>query len=796
MKFLKFTIIFLLLVTKSAFTQYSISGIITNKDNGKGLPGAHIILEGTFLATTSQSDGTFLLKDIKQGSYTLKVSYIGFVTQKIPVTLEKSTALNITMERNVILQDEVVIRATRLGSESPVNSTLIKSSSLQRKNDARDLPYLLQLTPSLVTSSDAGTGTGYTSMRLRGVDPSRINVTLNGIPLNDAESQSVFWVNIPDLVSSIDNISVQRGIGTSTNGSAAFGGSINIKTNTLNTDPYATIRSAAGSFRTFRNTLAFGTGLINGKWTIDGRLSKITSDGFIDRAFSNLKSFHISSGYYGEKTLFRINILSGKEKTYQSWAGVPKDSLETNRTYNPFTYENQTDNYQQDHYQAFFSQELHSNLVFNLGLHYTYGRGYYEEYQDLSNPFAATSMAYYGLDTLFIGGDTITNTDLIRQKWLDNDFYGTTWSFDFNPNKWDIIFGGSWNTYLGRAFGEIIWARYASNSFKGDRWYENASNKQDYNAFIKARYNLSNRLGIFGDIQFRYIDYEISGTEDAFGVVTQTHHFRFFNPKAGIDFKSGEKNRTYLSFAIANREPSRQNYIDASADGIIPVHEKLYDLELGHEYRTSRFILLGNIYYMHYKDQLVATGEIDIVGYPVLRNVPQSYRAGLELITGIKPFKNFQWDLNATFSRNRIKDFTESVDDFDNWGKIQIEHGETEISFSPSIIAGSLMSYEPFKGFRAEWSGKYVSRQYIDNTGSKERSLDPYFVNNLRLSYSFEPPFVKNINFSFEILNLLDEKYETNAWVYRYYTGGRFYTSDGYFPQAGIHFMAGVEINL
>ncbi len=796
MKFLKNPIVYLLLLVSTTQAQYSISGKITEKQTGKPLSRANIVLKGTFLATTSQSDGSYQLTNVKPGTFKLKVSYVGFQEELKEINVTKDTEVSFSLEPNIIIQDEVIVRATRLGNETPTNSTFLDGEAIQKENDARDIPFLINLTPSLVISSDAGTGIGYTSMRLRGVDPSRINVTLNGIPLNDAESQSVFWVNMPDLASSVDNIQIQRGVGTSTNGSAAFGGSINIKTNSMNTNPYGSLRSSAGSFRTFRNTLEFGTGLIKGRWTIDGRLSKITSNGYIDRGFSDLKSFHISSGYFSEKTLIRLNILSGKEKTYQSWAGVPKDSLQTNRTYNPFTYENQTDNYQQDHYQAFISQILHPEVVFNLGLHYTYGRGYYEEYQDQSDPYAATSLSYYGLDTIFLGGDTVTNTDLIRQKWLDNDFYGITWSLNYKPASWEIILGGSWNTYLGRAFGEIIWARYSSNSFKGDRWYENSGNKRDYNIFTKAKYNLNNRLSFFGDIQFRFIDYKINGTEDAFGDVTQSHYFRFLNPKAGMEFKSGKRNRSFFSFAIANREPSRQNYIDASADGIVPGCEKLYDLELGHEYRTSEYILMGNLYYMHYKDQLVATGEIDNVGYPILRNVPESYRAGIELIAGLKLLNNLNWNLNATFSRNRIRDFSESVDNLDSGTKINIKHGETEISFSPCVIAGSIFTYEPFKGFKTELSSKYVSRQYIDNTESKERSLDPYFVNNLRFTYSFNPGLLEHIRISFEVLNLLNEEYETNAWVYKYYYGGRYYTSDGYFPQAGIHFMGGVEINL
>ncbi|MBU2650027.1 MAG: TonB-dependent receptor [Bacteroidetes bacterium] len=796
MKFFTLTALTALLLVSTVQGQFSLSGRIVEKATGKVLPGAHIILEGTYLITTSDVNGEFNFKDLSQRNYTLKISFIGFQTHSEQIELKEDLRIEVEMERTAIMQDEVIIRASRLGNENPASGTLLDREDIQRQNDGKDLPMLLSLTPSLTSTSDAGTGIGYTALRLRGSDASRINVTLNGIPLNDAESQSVFWVDLPDLASSVENISIQRGVGTSSNGSSAFGGSINIKTREMKAEPYASYDGSAGSFRTFRNTLSFGTGLIKGHWSIDGRLSKITSDGYIDRAFSDLKSIFISAGYYGEKSILKFNLISGKEKTYQSWAGVPKDSLKTNRTYNPFTYENQTDNYQQDHYQTFFSRELHRNLLLNMALHYTCGRGYYEEYQDLNDPYSATSLSYYGLDTLFIGSDTISKTDLIRQKWLSNDFYGATASLHYKSGRWDIILGSSWNTYSGRAYGEIIWARFASDGFKGYRWYENNSNKSDYSVYLKAKFNANSHIGFFGDLQYRYIDYRIKGTEDAFGEVTQQHYFSFLNPRVGIELMAGEKHTSFLALAMANREPSRQNYIDATADDRLPVHETLYDLELGHEYRSNKIVLTGNLYYMQYRNQLVATGEIDNVGYPILRNVPSSYRAGIELVAGLKPVKGLQWDLNATLSRNRIKDFSESVDDYDTWGKIIIEHGETEISFSPSLIAGSMITWEPVKNLRARLSSKYVGSQYIDNTASKERSLDPYFINNFKISYHITKELFQEIGISFEILNLFNEEYETNAWVYRYYQGGQYYTSDGYFPQAGIHFMAGLWLKL
>ncbi|MFO8129309.1 MAG: TonB-dependent receptor [Bacteroidales bacterium] len=778
----------------TAHAQHALQGHVFDAETGAPLSGAHIVLDQTYAATATNAQGFFQIRDLNAGSYVINITYVGYKTLEQEVEVEGKTTVSLELLPSPVLQDQVIIRATRAGNESPTSQSRLEKSEIEKKNMGRDLPFLLNTTPSVVTSSDAGTGIGYTSLRIRGTGPSRINVTINGIPLNDAESQTAFWVDLPDLASSIDNMQIQRGVGTSTHGSASFGASINIQTNTLRTDPYGEINSAAGSFNTFKNTLNFGTGLIGGRWTIDGRLSRLSSDGYIDRAFADLRSLYLSGGYYGEHSILRINIISGKEKTYQSWAGVPKDSLKTNRTYNPFTYENQTDNYTQDHYQLLYSLQLHKHWLLNTTLHYTYGRGYYEEYQDTGDPYAATSLSYYGLQPVIAGNDTITQTDLVRRKWLDNDFYGGTFSLNHNPKRWDIILGGGYNIYKGRSFGRIIWARYASNSFIGYQWYRSNSKKQDLNLFAKASFSLSGKVSINADMQYKHIDWDIAGTEDAFGDVSQHHYFNFLNPKAGVSYTINDHHSTYFSFGISNREPSRQNYVDATADQILPTSETLYDMELGYELRSKRTRLMANLYYMYYKDQLVATGEIDNVGYAILRNVPESYRAGVELAMGWKIVPGLKWDVNATFSQNKIRNFTESVDDFDNGGRITIRHGTTDISFSPDLIAGSILEWEITRGLEAGFVSKYVSRQYIDNTSDKERSLDPYLVSNLRLSYAIEPPFMDEISIRLQINNIFDEKYETHAWVYRYYASGSFMTSDGYFPQAGVNFMAGVNL--
>jgi len=784
----------MLLLVLGSHAQYSLRGKITDAETNETLPGAHIIVQNTYLVHTSDENGSFIIQNLKEGNYHIIVSYIGYKDHQSQINLIQDEELNIIMEQSTLLQDAVIIRATRASDDYGTTHSELDKEQIEEENTGKDIPFLLQRTPSSVATSDAGTGIGYTSIRIRGTDATRINVTLNGIPLNDSESQAVFWVNVPDLASSVDNVQIQRGVGTSTNGSAAFGASINVQTSNLKADPYAVLSSSAGSFRTFKNTLNFGTGMMKGKWTIDGRLSKITSDGYIERAFADLKSLYVSAGYYGEKTILRFNILSGKEKTYQAWAGVPKDSLETNRTYNPFHYPNQTDNYQQDHYQFLFAHQLNKYWLINAALHYTYGRGYYEEYQDIEDPYAATSFAHYGLDDVIIGGDTITNTSLVRQKWLDNDFYGLTYSFDYDKKRTHVILGGSYNIYFGRAWGNIVWAEFASNSNPDYAWYNSKSKKQDFNVFGKFSFQLNEPFSFFVDLQYRHINWEMEGTEDAFGDITQTHVFDFFNPKAGVKYIFNPRNEAYFTFAVANREPSRQNYIDATADMQLPTREVLYDFELGYAYRASKMLVLANAFYMKYDDQLAATGELDNVGYAILRNVPNSYRAGIELSFGFQLHKKLRWDAYGTFSQNKILNFVESVDDFDT-GEKQLNHYDrTDISFSPGIVAGSDITYKIIKDLKASLISKYVSRQYIDNTGSKDRSLNPYFVNNLRLNYSINTSVFRQIAFHFEIINLFNELYESNAWVYRYIWGGEYQSSSGFYPQAGIHFMGGITL--
>jgi iron complex outermembrane receptor protein len=798
-------ILFLMLLVAAqfyAFSQLRISGKVTDAETGEGLPWAHVVIQDYFSNAISAQDGHFEIKGLKEAKYTLKTSFIGYETDIREVDLQGDTEIIIPLQPQAILEDEVVITATRAHRSSPKTYEIVTREKLRERNLGKDLPVLLESTPGAVVTSDAGAGIGYTGIRIRGTDITRINVTVNGIPLNDPESQGVFWVNMPDFATSVDNIQVQRGVGTSTNGAAAFGASINIKTQGLRSDPYAELNSSAGSFNTLKNSLTFGTGLINGRFTIDGRLSKITSDGYIDRASSDLKSFYVSGGYYGVNSILKLNVFSGQEKTYQAWYGVPGDSLKTNRTYNPAGeyvddegniryYDNQTDNYQQDHYQLIFSQRINRNLNLNTALFYVRGYGYYESY------YANEDFTDYGLDDVIIGMDTITNTDLIRRKYLDNDFYGITVSGNYNSlQRLTASFGGSWNYYEGGHYGTVIWSEYASNGSINRRWYDNTGTKMQYNVFGKVNYQFTKALNVYADLQFRGIKYEIEGTHDDLRDISQEHDFSFFNPKFGALYDFNENNQAYFSFAVANREPTRSDFRDAD-EGHQPKPEKLYNYELGYNYIMQKLRVNANLFYMDYTDQLVLTGEINNVGAPIFTNVAESYRVGLELVLGWKISNAVAWEGNASFSRNKIRDFESYVD---NWSppfeQINTNLGETDLSFSPEVIANSIFTFMPIKDLNVKLVSKYVGKQYIDNTSSDDRSLDPYFVNDILINYSFDPGFVESIGLFLNVSNVLNEKYETNAWVYRYNYEGEEYMMNGYFPQATINFLAGVSLKL
>jgi len=810
----RFNLLLLLqLMVVAAFGQYSIEGKITAE--GEPLAGASIVVKNTFYGVSAGSNGQFEFSNLKEGEYTLKASFIGYETKEVEVKVPADDEISIRLEPATVMTGEVLVEATRAKDKTPVAYTNISEEIISNRNMGQDIPYLLQLSPSFVATSDAGAGVGYTNFRIRGTDLNRINVTVNGIPLNDAESHGTWFVDQPDLASSLENIQIQRGVGTSTNGAAAFGATINLQTNTLNKDTYAKYSTAAGSFNTYKNTISAGTGLLNEHFTLDMRLSKVNSDGYIDRAYSDLKSFFVSGGYYSENTVLKANIFSGWEETYQSWNGVPSVRLNNdsegmqryqdhwlytpqqtqeminsdNRTYNLYTYENQVDNYQQDHYQLHFSHNFNSFLNLNASAHYTYGRGYYENFKEDED------LVDYLIPVIEIGEETIESTDLINRKWLDNHFYGLTYSLNYQKKKSDFTFGGGWNTYDGDHFGNVIWAQFMGEADYDHEWYRNNGLKKDYNLYAKYNYQIVEKLSLFADLQYRRIDYTIDGIDDDLRDITQEHDFNFFNPKFGIFYEPASNQEIYLSFAKANREPNRTAYVDIAPYQEAPVSETLHDWELGYNYSSAGFTGGANLYYMDYKNQLVQTGEINDVGAPIMVNVDESYRAGIELQAGVVITKNLQWQGNATFSRNKIKDFTEYVDNWDTWEQETFDLGTTDIAFSPNVIANSQFSFEPVSDLFLSLNSSYVGKQYIDNTSSDKRSLDPYFVNNLKVDYSFSGQLFDEIQLHLMVNNIFNEKYESNAWVYSYIFGGERYEMDGYFPQAGTHFMFGINFN-
>jgi iron complex outermembrane recepter protein len=795
--------VMLLFASTRIFSQFNLQGKIMD-EHGDSLVGANILLKNTGIGTISGANGKFLLTAVKRGNYTLVVSFIGYEKYEQRLKVEGDLNLDIRLDETSILGDDIIVTATRAGSRVPVAYTNLDKEQISVVNMGQDIPYLLAITPSFVSTSDAGAGVGYTGFRIRGTDANRINVTINGVPLNDAESHSVYWVDLPDFSSSLQSLQIQRGVGTSTNGAGAFGGSINMETSSNNNRPYAELSLAAGSFNTYKSTIRLGTGLLNERFNFDIRLSKITSDGYVDRGWSDLKSLFVTGSYHTEKSILKLNIFSGKELTYQAWNGVPSYMLETNRTYNPsgeYTgndgqthfYNNETDNYQQDHYQLFYTRKFNPALSFNLGLHYTYGRGYYENYK------ADREFLDYGLSNIILGDTTLETTDMIQQKWLDNDFYGTTFSAIYQSDRSEITIGGAWNQYDGRHFGRVIWAEYMSNGMKDYEWYRGTGIKTDYNVFGKYNYLIGLGLNIYTDIQYRHITHKIGGIDDDLRDITQTHTFDFFNPKVGLFYQRTEKHSTYILFAIGNREPNRSNYTDAAPDEKPPVSERLYNYEAGYCYKTSTINAGVNLYYMDYKDQLILTGEINDVGSPIMVNASKSSRKGIEVTFSWKPSHIISFGANTTLSKSLINGFTEYVDAYDaDWnyvGQVSYDLGKTEIAFSPKVLVSGQVVLTPIRDLSVWFIANYVGKQYIDNSSSEERILEPYLINNCKIQYSVSPFKFGSMNIHLLLNNLFNVKYESNAWVYSYLLGQERQKMDGYFPQAGFHCMAGIDIN-
>ncbi len=714
--------------------------------------------------------------------------------------------------RNVNI-DEVFVVATRATQKTPVAFTNVSSSEIKKSNFGQDIPYLLSMTPSAITTSDAGTGIGYTSFRVRGTDGTRINVTANGVPMNDAESHNLFWVNMPDLASSVKSIQVQRGAGTSTNGSGAFGASINMATESSSPTPFAEFNGSYGSFNTHKETIKFGTGLINNHWSFEGRLSNISTDGYIDRASVSLLSYFAQAGYRDDKTSIRFLTFAGKEKTYHAWNYASKDEMgKYGRRYNSCGeylddngnikyYDDQTDNYVQTNYQLLFNRAINDNWNVNAALHYTHGDGYYQEYK-MNRWLQEYSLTPYSID-----GKDVYKSDLVRQKRMKNDFAGAIFSLNYTNNRLSAYLGGGLNNYDGDHFGKVIWTKNYIGSIDPDHeYYRNSATKLDGNIYLKANYDITASLSAFADLQYRYINYYIDGNNDnydwnnsAMQALKVDDKFNFFNPKFGLNWQIDMKNRIYASFSVAQKEPTRNNYTDGRANKY-PRSERLNDYEFGYVYANNWFSVGANLYYMDYKDQLVLTGELNEIGEAMAENVPDSYRSGIELMFGVKPCKIFDWNINATISRNRIKNFTETLYEDEDNTKSQwtINHKSTNIAFSPNFLLNNQFTLNK-NGFFVMLQSQYVSKQYMSNSNQKDHILDAYFVSNLNLSYTFTTKQVKSITVGVSINNLFNEEYENNG-----YAGSGFYLDEnnnkvrynyaGYAAQAGTNIMGNISL--
>ncbi len=779
------TILFIaFFININAQELFTLSGKVT--DGHKPFPGVNILVKGTTIGTTTDIDGQFTLT-LKKGKYTLIISAIS-KPKEVKTVLTEDSFISIDMTNSFVILEEVLVSAVRVKETSPVTHSNVSKEELEKRNLGQDIPILLNYLPSVVTTSDAGAGVGYSGIRVRGSDATRVNITINGIPYNDAESQGTFWVNMPDFTSSTESMQLQRGVGTSTNGSGAFGASLNLLTDAISENSYGEISNSFGSYNTRKHTVKFSTGKINDHIEFSGRLSKIDSDGYIDRAWSDLKSYFLQAAYVDDNTLIKALTFGGHEKTYQAWYGVTKEEIETlGRTHNPYSYENEIDNYKQDHYQLHWNEKLSKNWSTNIGLNYTYGRGYYEQFKD------DEGFADYDLTPIIISGETINETDLIRRRWLDNDFYVLNANATYKNEQLEFIFGTSLSKYDGDHFGEIIWAEYASNSEIRDHYYDSNTEKNDSNIFGKLTYNLNNNWTLFTDLQVRFVKFDTKGLTSDRDPINVHEKYSFFNPKAGVTFKANNYNSFYFSYAVANKEPNRNDF-----ENSVNTSEKLNDFELGWRFNTSNIKVNTNIYYMLYKDQLVLTGAIDDTGAQLRATSGKSYRLGLEIDAQIKLSDKFNLQPNIALSSNKNIDFFAPIN-----GEL-VNLGNTNLSFSPNIVFGNVITYQPSNNIQFSLLSKYVGEQNMGNLESEisvNDVLTSYFVNDFNATYEIKPTKVfKSITLSALVNNVFNVKYISNGYYYTYddtwSVAGETSTIDGagYYPQATRNFLVGVTL--
>ncbi|MDA8951438.1 TonB-dependent receptor [Flavobacteriaceae bacterium] len=775
----KITIFLFLFVSVLTNAQkVTVSGKIVNK-NQEILTGATVLVKETKQGISTGLDGSFTFK-LNKGTFTIQVSYIGFKTIKKNVYLDKDKALTIVLYEDDNILDEVLVSAVRATSSIPVTYSNLSKKELAKRNLGQDIPILLNYLPSVISSSDAGAGVGYTYLNVRGSNSERINVTINGIPYNDPESHGTFWVNLGDFASSTENLQLQRGVGTSTNGSGAFGASLNILTDAVSENAGGEISNSFGSYGTRKHTVKFTTGKINEHLEVSGRFSNIHSDGYIDRAFTNLKSYFLQASYKDENTLIKAVSFGGAERTYQAWYGLDPQQLEEDRRQNPYTYENEVDDYKQNHYQLHWNEKLNNQWSTNLGLNYTKGVGFFEQYKAAENAADFNNLIEDG-------------SDVIVRRWLDNDFYVLNFNANYKNEKLNFISGVSYSNYTGDHFGEVIWgSNLSSGTSIQDRYYFSDAKKTDMSIFSKATYEMNEKVSAYLDLQGRFVNYQTKGLTSDRNPLDVDAKFNFFNPKAGLIYKIAPQNSVYLSYARANREANRNDFENG-----ISSPEILDDIELGWRYRSDQIQLNTNIYYMSYKNQLVLTGAIDDVGAPIRATSGKSYRLGLEIDADIKLNDQFSIKSNAAFSTNKNEDFTAPINEN------LLNLGNTPLSFSPNVIVGNILVYQPIKNLQISFLSKYVGKQFMSNLNSnvsKLDVLDSYFTSDLNFVYEIATKKVFDaIIISGIINNIFDTEYVDRGYYYTYdYPdgNGNTITGDGagYYPQATRNFLVGVTL--
>ncbi|MFM9983727.1 MAG: TonB-dependent receptor [Flavobacteriales bacterium] len=854
----------LLVLACTSFSQNgSIRGFVLDSLNGEPLAFVIVAIKNTTLGAQTDFDGLFLINNVPPGQHVLTAQMLGYNStfETIDILPGKTTNVNFKLKedaavlmpmptpykpvikldsinpKDIILPFKftypfdqplppVLIESTRASRQTPISYTELLAKDIAPLNTGQDLPYLLRFTPSLVTTSDAGNGIGYTGLWIRGSDPSRINVTINGIPLNDPESQQVFWVNTPDFGSSVNSIQIQRGVGTSANGAASFGGSIKLETRDVSMKPFAESQNSYGSFNSIKNNLSIGTGLMGKHFVVEARVSRIASDGYIDRASSDLKSLFVEGNYISEKTTIKLSAFSGKEVTYQSWNGTPWEVLNGNnddklafaernlftgaqtnnlvtsgRTYNYYTYKNQVDDYRQDHYQAHIKHYFGKGLALNASGHYTKGQGFFEEYKE-DQLHIEYGLPQPTLDSLFLP----IPTDLVRRRWLKNDFIGGVFSLIYTNKKIESVLGGAANEYKGHHFGQLNWIEIPMGADKDHEYYRGKSLKHDANVYWKTIYTIHQKLDIYADLQLRRVGYQTKGIDNDLRNYKVDTTLLFFNPKAGITYRPKSGQRVYLSAAMGSKEPNRNDYVD-TADPSKVKPESMIDFEGGYEFGRKNWHVGANLYYMDYKNQLVLTGVVNDVGAPLRINVPNSFRTGIELEASAQIWQDLRIYGNLTLSRNKIQSFNESLIDYSNDEEIiSIRHEDTNISFSPSIISAGRLTYniyllssEYYQGklnFKTSvtWQSKYVGKQYLDNTQSELRSIDAYTTSDIILYH--EHNFANwQGNIQFTINNVFNSLYSSNGYTYGYIYETRI-SERFYYPQAGRNFMISIGVKV